>query len=86
MLSFASGRSCPMTATISIRRFLQTPLTQHTLTELRAIEVEETEYCVKLVGRVSRYYIKLMAQEAIKAHAGDREIMNQLEVDEIDLG
>jgi hypothetical protein len=45
---------------------------------LRKLAVEENTTAVVLLGRVSSYYHKQLAQETIMPHLGDRELFNRV--------
>ena len=45
---------------------------------LRRLFVEETDSTVVITGRVSSYYLKQMAQEAVLALGGDRTVINRV--------
>jgi osmotically-inducible protein OsmY len=48
---------------------------------LRRLLVEETETTVVISGRVSSYYLKQLAQEAIMPVRGCRDVVNQVLVE-----
>jgi hypothetical protein len=55
-------------------------LTCSPIGQLRRLSVRETDTEVVITGRVSSYYLKQMAQEALRAAAGHRAIRNAVEV------
>lgn len=63
---------------------LQSPaeqaLRQSPIPALRKLKVEETELGVVIVGSVSSYYLKQLAQEAVMPTLGQRELHNQVMV------
>lgn len=48
--------------------------------ELRRLEVRETEDEVQVSGQVSSFYLKQLAQEAVRSAANGRPIVNRVEV------
>lgn len=63
----------------------QTPLSntlrQSPIPALRKLSVEETDQTVVILGCVSSYYHKQLAQETIMPHLGGRELLNRVCVD-----
>lgn len=55
-------------------------LTASPLPQLRRLVVTETDHEVVITGRVSSYYLKQLAQEALRPALGDRRLLNQVEV------
>ncbi|OWK39177.1 BON domain-containing protein [Fimbriiglobus ruber] len=55
-------------------------LSASAMPELRRLIVEATDHEVILSGRVSSYYHKQMAQEAVRHVAGRRRIVNRVAV------
>lgn len=55
-------------------------LTASPLPQLRRLVVTATDREVVITGRVSSYYLKQLAQEALRAALGDRTLRNQVEV------
>jgi osmotically-inducible protein OsmY len=55
-------------------------LRQNSNPTLRRISVEETAEVVVLTGRVTSYYGKQLAQEAVLPHLGGRELINRIVV------
>jgi hypothetical protein len=55
-------------------------LTASPLPQLRRLVVTATDDEIVITGRVSSYYMKQLAQEALRAAAGDRRLLNQVEV------
>ena len=47
---------------------------------LRKLALEETEDAVVISGRVSSYYLKQLAQEAVMPALGGRELRNRVAV------
>jgi hypothetical protein len=47
---------------------------------IRKLELEESEGVVVIQGKVTSYYIKQLAQEAIKPALGKRRLLNRVEV------
>lgn len=55
-------------------------LSESPLPELRRLIVSTTDQEVILRGRVSSYYLKQLAQEAIRCAIGDRRLVNEVQV------
>jgi hypothetical protein len=55
-------------------------LQQSAFPALRKLRVEETETVVVLLGRVSSYYLKQLAQEAVMPVLDGRELVNRVVV------
>jgi hypothetical protein len=55
-------------------------LTTSPLPQLRRLVVTTTEQEIVITGRVSSYYLKQLAQEALRPTVGDRRIVNHVEV------
>ncbi|HVL15304.1 MAG TPA: BON domain-containing protein [Gemmata sp.] len=55
-------------------------LTASPLPQLRRLVVTATEEEIVITGRVSSYYMKQLAQEAIRPTVGERRIVNHVEV------
>ena len=55
-------------------------LTASPLPQLRRLVVTATDDEIVITGRVSSYYMKQLAQEALRVAAGDRRLLNQVEV------
>jgi hypothetical protein len=55
-------------------------LTASPLPELRRLVVTATESEVVITGRVSTYYLKQLAQEALRPSLGHRRLLNRVEV------
>jgi osmotically-inducible protein OsmY len=55
-------------------------LTTSTLRQLRKLVVTATDHEVVITGQVSSYYLKQLAQEAVRPTLGDRRLVNQVEV------
>ncbi len=55
-------------------------LTTSPLPQLRRLVVTATENEVVITGRVSSYYLKQLAQEALRPTIGDRRLLNHVEV------
>ena len=47
---------------------------------LRKLSLEESEVVIVIKGRVSSYYLKQLAQEAVKPALGGRTLLNRVEV------
>jgi hypothetical protein len=47
---------------------------------LRSLSVEETDTALVIKGSVSSYYLKQLAQEALKGLPGLRQVVNQVQV------
>jgi hypothetical protein len=50
------------------------------LPQLRRLIVTVSEVEVVITGRVSSYYMKQLAQEALRPTLGDRRLLNRVEV------
>lgn len=50
------------------------------LPQLRRLSVTVSEAEIVITGRVSSYYMKQLAQEAIRSTLGDRRLLNHVEV------
>ena len=50
------------------------------LPQLRRLVVTATDNEVVITGRVGTYYLKQLAQEALRPALGDRRLINQVEV------
>lgn len=48
--------------------------------ELHRLEVHESEFTVEIVGEVNWYYLKQMAQSAIRDVLGHRRLVNRITV------
>lgn len=55
-------------------------LTSSPLPELRRLVVTATDAEVVITGRVSTYYLKQLAQEALRPSLGHRRLFNRVEV------
>jgi hypothetical protein len=55
-------------------------LTASPLPQLRRLVVTANEAEVVITGRVSSYYMKQLAQEALRPTLGDRRLLNNVEV------
>lgn len=55
-------------------------LTASPLPQLRRLVVTVNEAEIVITGRVSSYYMKQLAQEALRPTVGDRRILNHVEV------
>ena len=55
-------------------------LTSSPLPQLRRLVVTVNEAEVVITGRVSSYYMKQLAQEALRHTLGDRRLLNRVEV------
>ena len=63
----------PSTEVVSLLR-------QSPIPDLRALEVEESEFEVVITGLVTSYYLKQLAQETIRIATGQRRIRNRVVV------
>lgn len=50
--------------------------------ELRRLSVTETEETIVLEGRVSRFYLKQLAQEVVRTATDGRRLINRIRVDD----
>ena len=48
------------------------------LPDLRRLHLEENEFEVVITGSVSSYYLKQLAQEAVRPALGDRRLCNRV--------
>ena len=55
-------------------------LTSSPLPQLRRLVVTVNDIEVVITGRVSSYYMKQLAQEALRPTVGDRRLLNRVEV------
>jgi hypothetical protein len=55
-------------------------LTASPLAQLRRLVVTVNEGEIVITGRVSSYYMKQLAQEALRSTLGDRRLLNRVEV------
>jgi hypothetical protein len=55
-------------------------LTASPLPQLRRLVVTVNDSEVVITGRVSSYYLKQLAQEALRPTLGDRRLLNRVEV------
>lgn len=53
-------------------------LRQSPIPELRRLTVEETDDAVVLRGQVTSYYVKQLAQEAVRSHLDGRALHNRI--------
>ena len=70
-----------MSPTIPLTTRVVQALRQSSHPALRRLSVEENDTSVVITGRVSSYYLKQMAQEAIMPIRGAREVLNQVLVE-----
>jgi len=70
-----------MSATIPVSSRVVQALRQSAHPALRRLLVEETETTVVINGRVSSYYLKQLAQEAIMPMRGCRDVVNRVLVE-----
>jgi hypothetical protein len=56
-------------------------LRQSPIPALRKLTVEETDTAVVIVGRVSSYYLKQLAQETVMSVLDGRELHNRVAVE-----
>jgi len=71
----ASGQDAPALAA-TVERYLRA----NSHAALHDIRCEATNEAVFLRGRVSSYYLKQLAQEAVRKADGGRVVVNELEV------
>jgi hypothetical protein len=69
-----------MNACPTIKSGLADVLIASPLPQLRRLVVTESEVEVVITGRVSSYYMKQLAQEALRPTVGDRRLLNHVEV------
>jgi len=69
-----------MNACVILTSGLTEVLTASPLPQLRRLVVTVNEAEVVITGRVSSYYMKQLAQEALRPTVGDRRLLNQVEV------
>jgi len=55
-------------------------LASSSVAELRFLRVDENEEVIHLSGRVRSFYHKQLAQEAIRPVAGNRQVINRVDV------
>ena len=68
-----------MTATLlDFRPLAVTLLRENPVNDLRRLEVQESELEIVISGIVSSYYLKQMAQEAVRPALGGRRLRNQV--------
>ncbi len=65
--------------TLEISRASQA-LRRSPLPALRKLQLEETDGVVVIIGRVSSYYLKQLAQEAVMPALDGRELRNRVAV------
>ncbi len=58
-------------------------LAKNAVSDLRRLQVEESDQSIYLSGRVRSFYHKQLAQEAIRPVAGGRQVINRVDVCEI---
>jgi hypothetical protein len=73
-------RSDAMNACPAPVQELSSVLLASPLPQLRRLVVTANEREVVITGRVSSYYMKQLAQEAIRPTLGDRRLLNKVEV------
>jgi hypothetical protein len=69
-----------MTTTLPVRSHALQALQRSGHPALRQLHVEETDTTLLIKGSVSSYFLKQMAQEALKPIQGARRLVNQVEV------
>ena len=69
-----------MNACVTLTSGLAEVLTASPLPQLRQLVVTVNEAEVVITGRVSSYYMKQLAQEALRPTVGARRLLNQVEV------
>jgi hypothetical protein len=57
-------------------------LQRSSIPALRKLQVEETEQDLVVIGAVSTYYLKQLAQETVMPFLGGRQLRNQVVVTE----
>ena len=67
----------PVTSPV-VQSRLTLALCQSPIPALRKLAVEETDVTVVLVGNVSSYYLKQMAQETVMPHLDGRSLVNRV--------
>ena len=67
--------ACPVLSTEPAEVLTASPLPQ-----LRRLVVTTTDHEVVITGRVTSYYMKQLAQEALRPAVGSRRLLNQVEV------
>ncbi len=60
----------------------QALLGQNAVVDLREVSVDRNGDCLVLVGQVSSFYAKQLAQETIRPAAGKLRVVNRVEVAE----
>jgi hypothetical protein len=80
--SFKShARSHAMTELLEAPSRMESLLADCGQHELRRLIVTETDESIILEGRVSRFYLKQLAQEAVRSAADGRKLVNRIFVD-----
>jgi hypothetical protein len=69
-----------MSPTVTIRSEAIQALRHSAHPALRRLSVEETDTTLVIKGSVSSYYLKQLAQEALKGLRGLRQLVNQVQV------
>jgi len=78
---FLNGRSIQIMATaMLVRSRAEQALRESPIPALRRLVVAETEAQVVITGRVSSYYLKQLAQEAVLPVLEKRSLLNQVTV------
>jgi hypothetical protein len=67
-----------MSALVTVKSRAIQALRQSAHPALRRLSVEETEEMVVISGRVTSYYLKQLAQEAVLALGGQRTVVNRV--------
>ena len=78
--SFASEETVPCHSTTLESSHASQAFRRSPLPALRKLSLEETDAVVVINGRVSSYYLKQLAQEAVMPVLGGRELRNRVAV------
>ncbi len=71
-----------MTPTMVVESPAASALRHSPMLALRRLTVDEDAKCLTLSGRVSSYYLKQLAQEAVMPLLCNRELLNLVQVDQ----
>jgi hypothetical protein len=69
-----------MTPTLPLRSPAHEALQHSSHPALRRLRVEESAETLVILGSVSSYYLKQLAQEVLRPHQGPRALVNRVEV------
>ena len=69
-----------MTPTVLVESPAASALRHSPMFALRRLTVDEDARCLTLSGRVTSYYLKQLAQEAVMPFVGGRELKNCVDV------